>query len=100
MIKKLGWINDESHGTYNVSNQIKLKTLMIRSILCDYSDAYIHVKEPIKILNMASASAATNNANKKVIFKTFSPFTNCRIEINNIQVDEFLHNTRNFLAIL
>ena len=31
-------INDESQGTYNESNQIKLKTSMIRSNLCDYSD--------------------------------------------------------------
>ena len=29
-------INGESQGTYNVSNQTKFKTLMIRSNLCDY----------------------------------------------------------------
>ena len=32
-------INDESRGTYNASNQIKFKTSMIRSNLCDYIDA-------------------------------------------------------------
>ena len=32
-------INDESRGTYNVNNCIKLKSLMIRSSLCNYSDA-------------------------------------------------------------
>ena len=32
-------INDESRGTYHESNQIKFKTLMIRSNLCEYSDA-------------------------------------------------------------
>ena len=32
-------IIDESRGTYNISNQIKFKTLMIRSDWCDYSDA-------------------------------------------------------------
>ena len=32
-------INDESRGTYNVSNQIKFKTSMIRSNLCNYNDA-------------------------------------------------------------
>ena len=37
-------INDESRGTYNVSNQIKFNSSMIRSSLCDYSDVYIHVK--------------------------------------------------------
>ena len=32
-------INDESRGTYAVNKQIKFKTSMLRSSLCDYSDA-------------------------------------------------------------
>ena len=32
-------INDESRGTYNANTQIKLKTKMLNSSLCDYSDA-------------------------------------------------------------
>ena len=35
-------INDESRGTYT-SNDIKFKTTMLRSNLCDYADAYILV---------------------------------------------------------
>ena len=35
-------INDESRVTYNYGSDIKFKTSMIRSNLCDYSDAYIH----------------------------------------------------------
>ena len=42
-------INDESRGTYNVNSQIKFKTTMLESSLCDYSDAYIFVKEKITI---------------------------------------------------
>ena len=38
-------INDKSRGTYNVNSQIKFKTTMLKSSLCDYSDVYIHVKE-------------------------------------------------------
>ena len=37
-------INDESRGTYNINSQIRFKTSMLRSSLCDYSDAYILVK--------------------------------------------------------
>ena len=37
-------INDESRGTYSKDNQIKFKTSMLGSIVCDYSDAYILVK--------------------------------------------------------
>ena len=36
--------NDESRGTYNSNSQIKFKNSMLRSSLCDYSDAYILVK--------------------------------------------------------
>ena len=37
-------INDEARGTYSPNEQIKFKTAMLRSGLCDYSDAYILVK--------------------------------------------------------
>ena len=37
-------INNESRGTYNVNSQIKFKTTMLNSSLCDYSDAFILVK--------------------------------------------------------
>ena len=41
-------INDEQRRTYN-SRDIKFKTTMLRSNLCDYADAYIHVKSTITI---------------------------------------------------
>ena len=60
---------------------------MIRSHLCHYSDAYIHVKGPTTVPNTASAAAPVNNTNKKVIYKNCAPFTSCITEINNTQVD-------------
>ena len=60
---------------------------MLRSILCDYSDAYILVKGNISVNNTAAAGAAANNTNKKVIFKNCAPFTDCISKINNTQVD-------------
>ena len=80
-------INDESRGTYNVNSQIKFKTTMFKSSLCDYSDAYILVKGTITVNNTAAADTAVNNVNKKVIFKNCAPFTNCISEINNTQID-------------
>ena len=80
-------INDESRGAYNVNSQIKFKTTMLKSSLCDYSDAYILVKGTITINNTAAAGAAANNTNKKAIFKNCAPFTNCINEINNTQID-------------
>ena len=80
-------INDESRGTYNVNSQIKFKTAMLKSSLCDYSDAYIIVKGAITVNNTAGAGAAANNTNKNVIFKNCARFTNCISEVNNTQVD-------------
>ena len=82
-------INDESRGTYNVNSQIKFKTTMLKSSLCDYSDAYILVKGTITITG-AGADAAGRQAgesDKGVVFKNCAPFTNCISEINNTQVD-------------
>ena len=59
---------------------------MLKSSLCDYSDAYVLVKGTISINNTAVQGAAANNTNK-VIFKNCAPFTNCISEINNTQID-------------
>ena len=80
-------IDDESRGTYNVNSQIKFKATMLKSSLCDYSDAYIFVKGTITVNNTAAADADASNTNKKVIFKNCAPFTNCISEINNTQID-------------
>ena len=80
-------INDESRGIYNVNSQIKIKTTMLKSSLCDYSDAYIVVKGNITVNNTAATGAAANNTNKKVIFKNCAPFTNCISKIKNTQID-------------
>ena len=80
-------INDEPRGAYNVNSQIKFKTTILKSSLCDYIDAYILIKGTISVNNTAAAGAAVNNTNKKVIFKNCAPFTNCISEINNTQID-------------
>ena len=89
-LKTKNWveINDESQGTYNKDNQIRYKTSMLRSSLRDYSNAYTLVKETITVANTAAAALATNNLNKKVIFKNCAPFTNCISRINNTQVND------------
>ena len=80
-------INDELRGAYNVNSQIKFKTTMLKSSLCDYSDAYILVKGTISAKNTAAAGATANNNDRKVIFKICAPFTKCISEINNTQID-------------
>ena len=85
-------ISDESRGVYNAGSQIKFKTTMLKSSLCDYSDAYILVKGTISVNNTAADGDAANNTNKKVIIKNCAPFTNCISEINNTQIDNAKDN--------
>ena len=72
------WIEvyDQSEKNYNVNKEIRIKTSMLRSDLCDFSDAYIVVKGNITVTkktftaddidapnNTAANATATNNAN-------------------------------------
>ena len=78
------WIEvyDQSEKNYNPNKEIRIKTLMLRSDLCDFSDAYIVVKGVITV-------TSPNNAkrNKSVTFKNNAPFINCITKINGIKID-------------
>ena len=78
------WIEvyDQSEKHYNVNKEIRIKTPMLRSDLCDFSDAYIVVKGVITV-------TSPNNAkrNKSVTFKNNAPFINCITKINGIKID-------------
>ena len=65
--KKWVEINDDSRGTYNTNSQIKFKTSILRSSLCDYGDAYILVKVTMSIA--AQAGDSPSKANKEVVLK-------------------------------
>ena len=71
---------------YNTGSQIKFKTSMLRSILCNYSDAYILVKGTISIERVL-APAELENVDNEVVFKICAPFTNCIGEISNTQIN-------------
>ena len=67
-------INDESRGTYKASNQIKFKTSIKRSHLCEYSDACILVSGTITI-DKAAADDAAKRADEN--YENCAPFTEC-----------------------
>ena len=58
-------LNDDIRGAYCPNKQIRLKTAMLRSSLCDYSDAYILVTRNITVNNTAADGATANNTNKQ-----------------------------------
>ena len=62
---------------------------MLKSGLCDYSNAYILVKEKITIAGAGDDAAArqADERDKGVAFKNCATFTNCISEINNTQID-------------
>ena len=78
------WIEvyDQSGGNYNVNKEIRIKTSMLRSDLCDYSDAYIIAKGTITVVRPNNAKR-----DKAVTFKNNAPFINCISKINGIKID-------------
>ena len=106
LLKKWIEVYDESQGNYGINKEIKIKTSLLRSDLCNFSDAYIVVKGNITVNkktftaddfeapnNTAANATATNNANnnafgeKKLVFKNNAPFINCISKINGIKID-------------
>ena len=78
------WIEvyDQSEKNYNPNKEIRIKTSMLRSDLCDFSDAYIVVKETITVTNRNNAKR-----NKAVAFKNNAPFTSCISKIDGVKID-------------
>ena len=102
------WIEvyDQSQGNYDSNKEIRIKTSMLRSDLCDVNDAYILVTGNIIVVKKAYTATDferpnntnlnatnTNNVNnitfgkKRLVFKNNAPFINCISKINGIKID-------------
>ena len=70
------WIEvyDQSEGNYNVSKEIRIKVSMLRSGLCDFSDAFFVVKGNIivdkKTFTANDFDAPNNTADKEIATNT------------------------------
>ena len=73
---------------YHGNNEIKLKTTMLKSSLCDYSYVNILVNGTVIVANSAAKDVDANNTSKKVIFKNCVQSKNCIPEMNNTQVNK------------
>ena len=76
-------INDQNNAVYGEGNEdnrtVKFETRVIKSNLCDYSNAYILVTGNI--------TATCCNAGTRVAFKNCAPFTKWITHINDEHVD-------------
>ena len=59
---------------------------MLRSDLCDFSDAYIVVKGDTT-LTKTNKRRIIDIRNRFLVFKNNAPFTNCISKINNVLID-------------
>ena len=82
-------INDQSRVTRNTNSDIRFKTAMLKYRLYDYSDAYILVKGGITITGEGDnvVNRQADERNKGIIFKNCAPFSNCKSEMNNAEID-------------
>ena len=83
--KKWIEVHDQSGSAedrYKPSKQIRFKTSMLRSDLCDFSDAYIVVEGTNTVTN-------PNNDlyDKKLTFTNNAPFFSCISKTNNTLID-------------
>ena len=76
-------------NTYNENKSIRFKTPMLRSNLCDYSDAYILVKSAITVNGVVNgAENEILRRNRPLILKNHAPFVSCMMEINNEFIED------------
>ena len=64
--------------SYNPNKEFRIKTSMLKSDLCDFSDAYIVAKGIITVVRPNNAKR-----NKSIAFKNNAPFLNSISKIKN-----------------
>ena len=78
-------------NTYNENKSIRFKTPMLRSNLCDYSDAYILVKGTITVTAPGANNGANNirdKRNRPLILKNNESFVSCITRINGELIED------------
>ena len=82
---------------YNENKLIRFKTPMLRSNLCDYSDAYILVKGTIRVNGIVNGvKNEILRRNRLLILTNNAPFVSCMTKINN----EFIEDADDFDIVM
>ena len=88
--RTINWVEIDDKSRVSFANSdIKFKTTMLRSNLCDYADSYILVKGTVTVTGVGNDDDARqrDERNKGVTFKNCTPFTKCISRINNTGID-------------
>ena len=72
----------QSEKKYKPNKKIGIKTSLLRSNFCDFSDAYIIVKGIITVVRPNNSKR-----NKAVTFKNNAPFINSISKITSVKID-------------
>ena len=78
-------------NTYNENKSIRFKTPMLRSNLCDYSDAFILVKGIITVTALGANNGANDirdKKNRQLILKNNAPFVSCITRFNGELIED------------
>ena len=75
-------------NTYDENKSIKFKTPMLRSDLCDYSDAYVLVNGTITVTANAGANNIRGKKDRKLISKNNAPHDSCITRINGELIED------------
>ena len=83
-------------GNYDPKKQIRFKTPMLRSDLCNYSDAYFLVKGTITVTAPAGADNIRYKKNRPLLLKNNAPFISCISKSN----DELIENAEDLDVVM
>ena len=89
-------VNRLRGGNYDPKKQIRYKTPMLRSDLCNYSDAYVLVKGTITVTAPAEADNIRDKKNRPLVLKNNAPFISCISKIN----DELIENAEDLDVVM
>ena len=73
-------VNDQSNANYYVGNKIIYKTEVLKSNLCDYSNAHILVRGDIV--------TTAHNIPTQVAFKNYASFSKCNTKMDGTTIDD------------
>ena len=76
-----------AENRYKLSKQIRFKTSMLRSDLCEYSDPYIAVKGTITLRARRGDNNIRDGKNRPLAFKNNAPFISCISRINSVLIE-------------